>query len=685
MRDARYDVLFEPVQIGPVRTKNRFYVVPHACGLSHLAPNGAIAFRETKAAGGWGVVSTQITEISPDTDLGSHPTERIWDEQDLPYHYKVTERIHAHGALAAIELGHAGTRARNLQTGLPILGPSVQPCLRRELPFYAQAMTRDDIRKFRRAHRNAALRAREAGYDIVYVYAAHDISLLTNFLSRRTNHRTDEYGGSLENRVRLVREVLEDTKDAVGDRCAVAFRFSVQEFVSQFAITSEGEGRDVVGLLAEIPDLWDVNLSGWTYDSSSSRLDEEGFQERYTGFVKSMTSKPVVGVGRYTSPDRMVSLVRKGVFDLIGAARPSIADPWLPRKIEEGRIDEIRECIGCNQCVATESYGVAIRCTQNPTINEEWRRGWHPEQVPAAARAESVLVVGGGPAGLEYALTAARAGHHVTLCDTNDELGGRVLWESSLPGLAAWRRLIDYRIYQLRQMPNVDLHPGNLLTASDIAEFEADRIVLALGASWRRDGLGSTHLEPIAGLSGMPVFTPDDLGTTSALPRAVLVYDDDHDYMGSVVAEQLARGGHRVILATPAAELSAWTQQKLERDRIVARLHELGVEMHTQTQIERVDTGVVHTRTGVGRSAMGIACEALMLVCSRVPAADLREQLMQRSVEASRVQVIGDGLAPGTLQAAVYSGHAAAMEFITGRPHAQFRRDRAVIDPQFAQ
>jgi dimethylamine/trimethylamine dehydrogenase len=680
MRDPRYDVLFEPLQLGPVRTRNRFYVVPHACGLSHLAPNGAIAFRETKAAGGWGVVSTQITEIGPDTDLGSHPTERIWDEQDLPYHHKVTERIHAHGALAAIELGHAGTRARNLQTGVPIIGPSVQPSLRPELPFYARAMTRDDIRKFRQAHRDAALRARTTGYDIVYVYAAHDISLLSNFLSRRTNHRTDEYGGTLENRVRLLREVLEDTKAAVGDRCAVALRFGVHEFVSQYAITSDGEGRDVVGMLAEIPDLWDVNVSGWSYDSSSSRLSEEGFQEQYTGFVKSMTSKPVVGVGRYTSPDRMVSLIRKGVFDLIGAARASIADPYLPRKIEEGRLGEIRECIGCNHCVATESYGVAIRCTQNPTVNEEWRRGWHPEEVPSAPRTESILVVGAGPAGLEFALTAARAGHHVSLCDARDELGGRVLLESRLPGLAAWRRLIDYRLFLLRQMPNVDLYPGSRLSAEDIAEFAAQRVVLATGAAWRRDGIGSTHLVEIPGLESAAVFTPDDLAADAQLPQRVLVYDDDHDYMGSVVAEHLARRGCRVVLATPLPELSAWTDYKLERDRIVARLCELGVETHIQTRIERVESGVVHTRVGPGGNALAIPCEVLWLVCSRRPAADLQSELLALSFDASRVQVIGDGLAPGTLQAAVYSGHAAAMALITGREHEQFRRDRATLE-----
>ena len=680
MRDSRFDVLFDSVQIGPVRTKNRFYVVPHACGHSSLSPNGAIAFRETKAEGGWGVISTQITEISPDTDLGSHPTERIWDDQDLPYHHKVTERIHAHGALAAIELGHAGIRARNLQSGMPIMGPSIQPCLRKELPFYAQAMSISDIKKFRQAHKDAALRAKRAGYDIVYVYAAHDISLLTNFLSRRTNHRSDEYGGSLVNRVRLLKEVLEDTKDAVGDKCAVAFRFGVHEFVSQYAITSDGEGRDVVGMLAEIPDLWDVNISGWTYDSSSSRLSEEGFQEEYTGFVKSMTSKPVVGVGRYTTPDKMVSLIKKGVFDLIGAARPSIADPFLPKKVEEGRMGEIRECIGCNYCVATESYGVAVRCTQNPTINEEWRRNWHPEVIPQAKTVKNILIVGAGPAGLEYALTAAKAGHQITLCEQSEELGGRLHHEANLYGLGSYRRAADYRTYLLKQMSNVDIYLGNKLNASDIAEFDADEIVIATGAQWRRDGVGSTHLDPIKGLENIQVLTPDDFQNNPSLPQSVLVYDDDHDYMGSVMAEHLVRKGCRVVFVTPLDQLSAWTAQKLERDRIVERLHALKVEMHVNCKITEVANGVISTRIGVSAGVRDFGVDALLLVTSRLPAGRLADDLLGLGVDSSTVKVIGDGMAPGTLQAAIYSGHSVAMELITGESHHMFKRDKAVIE-----
>ena len=162
------------------------------------------------------------------------------------------------------------------------------------------------------------------------------------------NQRIDEYGGTLENRVRLTRELLEETREAVGDSCAVAFRFAVDEMLGKDGMQAAEEGRAIVEMLSGIPDLWDVNVAGWPNDSATTRFQpQDGYQSEYTAFVKQVTDKPVVGVGRFTSPDEMVSMVNKGLLDLIGAARPSIADPFLPKKIEEGRIEDIRECIGC--------------------------------------------------------------------------------------------------------------------------------------------------------------------------------------------------------------------------------------------------------------------------------------------------------------------------------------------------
>ena len=312
------------------------------------------------------------------------------------------------------------------------------------------------------------------------------------------------------NRARLLREILEEMKDAVGRTCAVAVRFSSDALLEVPGEELPTEAHEIVALLADVPDLWDVKSADWTVETASARFSEEGAQEPWTSFVKPLTTKPVIGVGRFTSPDEMVSQVRRGILDLIGAARPSIADPFLPRKIDEGREDEIRKCIGCNICVSAYHDGVPVRCTQNPTMGEEWRRGWHPERIPPGDPGTSVLIVGAGPAGLECARALGQRGFKVTLAEAREELGGRVSIESTLPGLATWARVRDYRTHLIQTMANVDVYRDSLLTAQDVVDFGCDHVVVATGARWTRDILGADG-NPKHEFDGDAVYTPDDI------------------------------------------------------------------------------------------------------------------------------------------------------------------------------
>jgi len=656
-RDPRYDILFEPVRIGPVTARNRFYQVPHCTGIGWTQPESLARLRGIKAEGGWAVVATEETEIHPTGDCEPFHEGRLWDDRDIPAMALMADAVHEHGALAAIEIMHHGASVANWGTRLAPMGPSHRPIIY-GYPVQARAMDKQDIRDLRQWHRDAALRSKKAGFDIVYVYATHDLSVAQQFLERRKNDRVDEYGGGLENRARLLRELIEDTKDAVGDKCAVAVRFCADELIGEAGLTHDGEASDVVAMLAELPDLWDVNLSNWPNDSQTSRFAKEGFQEEYTRFVKQLTTKPVVGVGRFTSPDTMVSQIKRGILDFIGAARPSIADPFLPRKIEEGRIDDIRECIGCNMCVSSDYTSTNLRCTQNPTMGEEWRRGWHPEFIPPKKSDGPVLVVGAGPAGLEAALAAARRGFEVHLAEATAELGGRVTRESKLPGLAEWARVRDWRVGQLERMANVSIYRDGALEAEHVLEFGARHVAIATGSVWRGDGVGRDSGVPI--FDGPGIYTPDDIMAGRA-PEAgpVIIWDDDHYYMGGVLAELCRSAGHEVVLVTTAATVSAWTVNTLEALPIAKRMARLGVEVLPYTSVTGFDRGSVMLTSLLTGEEKEREAGALITVTGRLPVDDLFERLRDRwegSGIASMAR-IGDCYAPSTIQQAVYTGH----------------------------
>ncbi len=671
----KYSILFEPVKIGPLTARNRFYQVPHCCGLGHVRPQAHAAMRAMKAEGGWAVVSTEETEIHPSSDLSPYAEQRIWDEHDIPALRLMTNAVHEKGALAAIELAHNGAHAPNLLSRAPLFAPS-DISLDLAHPRQARAMSIREIGEFRRWHRDAVRRARDADFDIIYVYAGHRMSLLHHFLLSDINTRTDEYGGSLENRTRLLREVLEETLEIAGDNCAVAMRFAVDEMRGADGMQAAEEGRAVVELLAELPDLWDVNVSDWSNDSATTRYQpSDGYQTSYIEFVKQVTSKPVVGVGRLSSPDQMVSLIKRGVMDFIGAARPSIADPFLPKKIAENRIDEIRECIGCNICVAADNTGVPIRCTQNPTMGEEWRRGWHPERIEAKRHEQSTLVIGAGPAGLECATQLARRGYHVTLAEAADNLGGRALAESGLKGLGAWRRVVDNRVYELRQRANVDIYTDSALSAEQVVELAIKNVFVATGAKWLGNGLGRSNRQPLTPGKNISVFTPDDI-MAGNLPAdgPLIIYDDDQIYLGGVLAEHLSAMYADISFVTPASVVSPWTEHTLEQERVQAALMHAGVQLKPNCTLGSVPGGDAAAGSGDGvmqtictytGNRHTLPCASLLLVTERCREITLYDELksMQDTAAIRTLELIGDAASPGLIADAVYAGHLAARDF----------------------
>ena len=485
MRDSRYDILFEPMDIGPVTAKNRFYQVLHCNGGGYRDLSAAAAMRGIKAEGGWGVIYTERCEMHHTSEITPFIELRLWEDKDIPQLRKMSEKMKQHGALAGIQLAYLGINGPNLYTKEVPLAVSAMPIRTfTNDPVQARALDKSDIR-----HPRSATVVRECGQTLEARGLRPDLPL------RRARVRhlpalPEPRHQSAQRRIRRQ------------PREPVALRERGHRRLGLFERRSARLHRDEPGSAGPVgPRARHVGAV-----LRPVAVQEEAAQEELAHGIRALTDKPIVGVDRFTSADTMVRQIKLGVLDFIGCARPSIADPFLPKKIEEGRIEDIRECIGCNICITGDMTMSISRCTQNPTFMEEWRKGWHPERMNPKGESSNVLVVGSGPAGLE----AAR-GYDVAIAEAKTELGGRVARERRLWGLSAWGRMLEYREHQISQKPNVETYFDSELAAESILEFRFENVCIATGSKWRADGVSRQHVVPFAMDPSMPIYTPDDI------------------------------------------------------------------------------------------------------------------------------------------------------------------------------
>ncbi|MHB1928573.1 MAG: oxidoreductase, partial [Acidimicrobiales bacterium] len=624
-RDPRHDILFEPVAIGPKVLRNRFYQVPHCTGFGTDKPGTQARHRAVKAEGGWAAVCTEYAPVTADSDEWPYASATIWDDEDAHNLSLMVEEVHAHGALAGIQLHHSGVHGGRRASRLPALGPSqiASETVPDTPPDVPKEMDKGDIRRVHEAWAAAAVRARDVGFDIVYVYGGHSY-LPGQFLSPYYNKRTDEYGGSLENRSRFWLETLERVERAVGHDCAVAVRIAANPMGA--AGVGIDETLEFVRMADDLVDLWDVNIGSineWQRDSAASRFAGEGHQLEWTSRVREATAKPIVGVSRMTNPDQMADIVRSRAWDLIGAARPSISDPFLPKKIQEGRLDEIRECMGINLCISRAERGNHLGCAQNATAGEEYRRGWHPERFTPAANADrDVLVVGAGPAGMECAIVLAKRGmRRVHLVDSAPEIGGHLRWVPRLPGLGEWARFVNHRRIQLDKLRNVEVITGVRLDAAAAAEYGAEIVVVATGSHWSGEGMSGVTHEPLAGADpSLPhVLTPEQVVIEGKRPpgRRVEVYDTDGYYMAAGIAELLCLEDHDVRIITPFDVVAPFTDETLEGSMLRRHLHECNVRVARNVTLGEVGPGHVAGVTEFDEE-FEVPADGVVLVTQRV-------------------------------------------------------------------
>jgi dimethylamine/trimethylamine dehydrogenase len=701
-RDPKHDILFEPIKIGPKLSRNRFWQTAHCAGPGSERPGAQAHLRGMKAEGGWGVVFTEYCSIHPEADEYPYTSARIWDDGDVRNLGLMCDMAHRHGSLAGIQLWYSGGNAPSLESREFGRSPSqwLSP-LFASRSVYGTEMDESDIAAVIRMYVEAGKRALQAGFDVLEVSAGDD-TVPIQFLEPRFNRRTDGYGGSFENRSRFFIELLQALKHELGADCAVTTRFEMDTLHGPEGVEAHEDGVRLLELFRRegVVDLVALKIGDyaeWGEDAGVSRFRKSGWMTPFIKQGKAILGAdiPVVGNGRLTSPDDMVALLRSGVLDIVGAARPSIADPFLPTKISEGRLADIRECIGCNICVSKFQQGGQIMCTQNATINEEYRRGWHPEKFTRAAKPCSVLVVGGGPAGMEAARVLGERGYTVHLREAEAELGGHWKRVASLPRLGEWSRVITYRqaqLAKLRKNVDVQLNVG-VMGADEVLRYGADRVVIATGSHWCSDGR-SAGSGPIPGADdSLPhVLTPFQIVAGKPVPgKRVLVLDGDGHFMGITLAELLATRGKQVTYmcdAPDVAEYGVFTMESFNNKRM---LFEKGIEVRTSHWALAIEPGRV--RVGYlykyGPDLMGpstgaiprkdnggefdLEIDAVVLVTSRRSDDTLWRELKARKSEwaANEIEDVfrtGDCKAPAQLTQAIWDAHRLAREFDSPHP-----------------
>ena len=301
------------------------------------------------------------------------------------------------------------------------------------------------------------------------------------------------------------------------------------------------------------------------------------------------------------------------------------------------------------------------RCTQNPSFMEEWRKGWHPENFQIKGESKSILIIGSGPAGLEATRCLSKRGYDVTLAEKDAQIGGRVSKERLLPGLSAWGRVVDYREGQINKLKNVNIYLESAITKKDILEFDFEHICFATGSKWRNDGVGRINLHPLAIDSSMNIYTPDDIMSDTKIEGKVVIFDDDHYYMASVLAEKLVKEGNEVVFVTPASIVSEWSLNTLDQPFIQKRLIELGVQIICNKSISKVGRDTVDLSCKYTGKISSLETGNILFVTSRQPLNELYKSFSQDEITRHKhiksIDIIGDANAPAPIAWATYAGY----------------------------
>lgn len=573
----QYPHLFQEGNIGVVRIKNR--IVMPAMGTNFTGTDGMvcdrnISYYRERARGGVGLIIVEAVYIH---QSGKHRVNGIGaaDDRFIPGLQRLARTIRDEGAVPAIQLIHTGRLMSSKSSGLPVLAPSAVPHrMTGEVP---REMTVEDINLMIECFAAAAARVVEAGFEMVEVHGAHGY-LLQQFLSPYSNRRRDGYGGSFENRARFPLEVVRAVRKRLNGRAQVIYRLSATEFM-QGGLTTEEMSGFAQMLQAEGINALHVSVGVNETDFTIGQVIQSIYHEpgnlaKYARAIKAKVSIPVIAVGRINSPEVAEAILAGGDADFVATGRALFADPYWPRKAREGRPEDIRKCVACNMgCIGRLMQQNDVRCTQNPWVGTDFEAG-----LPPALLKKRVLVLGGGPAGLEAARVAAARGHHVTLLEKRAHLGGQAQLACVPPGKAELQEVIRSRVRDLEKL-GVEVKCGVEVTPGDIEAAKADVVIEATGAQPAALDISTDFPEKVA--SAWSIFAGQQIPG-----KKVLVVGGG--MVGLETADFLASQGKQVVLIELLDQLGQ-TITPTARATLLSRLASQNVQTTTGVLFEHWD------------------------------------------------------------------------------------------------
>lgn len=640
--ETKLEKLFSPFRIKSMELKNRIVMPP--MGTIFASADGGpsdklIEYHEARARGGAAMLTVEVTEVHPYThiSIGDRGPAALFDDNLIPRWRQFTERIHAAGAKASIQLYHPGRQFPMLDPSKPPLAPSALPCPCPVCHDVPRPLTIAEIEELVQAWGQGARRAKEAGFDAVEVHGAHGY-LIAQFMSAHSNRRTDRYGGDLRSRLRFPLEILRAVREKVGPDFPVIFRYSADERAPGGRTLDESVA--IAPLLVEAgADCLSVStgtyLTLMTYLIPATGV-AQGLNVDAAAAIKGAVDVPVIVAGKLNDPVMAEQVLRDGKADLIAIGRGLLADPELPNKAAAGQFEDIRWCIACNECIYRILTAFGIVCTVNPELGREREMELKP-----AARAKRVLVAGGGPAGMEAAHIAAKRGHDVTLYEAEEHLGGQF----RIASLPPWKQEISpYLKYLSRRLEGtgVKVVLGQPLTPSLVAEAKPDVVVVATG--------GKPLLPDIPGSNADNVVTAHDvlLGKAVTGQRVLVV---GGGLVGCETADFLSLYGKEVTIVEMLPELAS-DMAMGPRDLLLERLRQSQVVALTSaTIVEIIADGVVAEHEG-HRDTIG-GMDTIVLALGVTSVNELADAIKDKGPE---VQVIGDAKTPGKALEAIAAG-----------------------------